>query len=141
MTPLRRLTGWQEIARHRRRIGLAAFAYATAHFLVWAVVDNGLDLAAIVEDIAERPFVTVGFAAFVMLIPLAMTSTRASIRRLGKRWVTLHRLIYVAAVLAVVHFWWLVKKDLREPIIHGVVLACLFGMRVITARRSGAERA
>jgi sulfoxide reductase heme-binding subunit YedZ len=136
VTPLRRLSGWQEIARHRRRIGLAAFAYATAHFGVWAVVDNGLELAVIAEDIAERPFVTVGFAAFVLMIPLAATSTRASIRRLGKRWVTLHRLVYVSAVLAVVHFWWLVKKDLREPIIHAVVLACLLGVRVIATRRS-----
>ena len=130
MTPLRRLTGWQAIATQRRTLGLFAFAYASAHFLTWSVLDNGLDVAAIVEDIAERPFVTVGFAAFVLLIPLAATSTRASIRRLGKRWITLHRLVYVAAALGVVHFFWLVKKDLRPPLVYAAVLALLLGARV-----------
>jgi methionine sulfoxide reductase heme-binding subunit len=130
VTPLRRLTGWQAIATQRRTLGLFAFAYASAHFLTWSVLDNGLDLAAIAEDIAKRPFVTVGFAAFLLLIPLAATSTRASIRRLGKRWISLHRAVYLAAALGVLHFFWLVKKDLRSPLIHAAVLAALLGARV-----------
>ncbi len=129
-TPLRKIAGWQSIAMQRRTLGLFAFAYATAHFLTWSVLDNGLDLASIIEDIAERPFVTVGFAAFVLLIPLALTSTRASIKRLGKRWITLHQLVYVAATLGVVHFFWLVKKDLRPPLVYAAVLAVLLGARV-----------
>ncbi len=130
VTPLRRITGWQLVATQRRTLGLFAFAYATAHFLIWSVLDNGLDLAGILEDIAERPFVTVGFAAFVLLIPLALTSTRASIKRLGKRWIALHRLVYVAAALGVLHFFWLVKKDLRPPLVYGAVLAVLLGVRI-----------
>ena len=135
VTPLRRLTGWQEIARFRRRLGLAAFAYAALHFALWSVFDNGLDPASIAEDIAKRPYVTVGFTAFVLLVPLAVTSTRASMRRLGKRWVALHRLVYVAAVLAVVHFLWLVKKDLREPLVYAAVLGALFAARWLVRRR------
>jgi sulfoxide reductase heme-binding subunit YedZ len=105
------------------------------------VLDNGLDLAAIGEDIAERPYVTVGFAAFLLLAPLAATSTRASVRRLGKRWVDLHRLVYVAAALAVVHFWWLVKKDVSAPLAHAAVLAALLAARVIARRRQdGGQR-
>jgi len=130
VTPLRRLAGWHAIAAQRRTLGLFAFGYATAHFLTWSVLDNGLDFAAIIEDIGKRPFVTVGFTAFVLLIPLALTSTRASIRRLGKRWITLHRLVYVAAALGVVHFFWLVKKDLRPPLVYAAVLAALLGVRV-----------
>lgn len=135
VTPLRRLAGWQALGRYRRRLGLAAFAYALAHFLTWSVLDNGLDLAAIAEDIVERPYVTVGFVAFVLLLPLAATSTRGAIRRLGRRWVKLHRLVYVAAVLAVVHHWWLVKKDLREPAVHAALLAILLASRLVPAPR------
>ena len=134
VTPLRRLTGWQAIGPFRRRIGLAAFAYVAAHFSLWAGVDNGLDFAGIGEDIAKRPYLTVGFAAFVLLVPLAVTSTRASMHRLGKRWIALHRLVYVAAVLAVVHYWWLVKKGLRGPIVHAVVLGALLGVRPLARR-------
>ena len=130
VTPLRRLAGWQWIATRRRTLGLAAFSYATAHFLTWSVLDNGLDWAGIAEDIGKRPFVTVGFTAFVLLIPLAATSTRASIRRLGKRWVSLHRLAYVAAALGVVHYVWLVKKDLRPPLAYAAVLVALLGVRI-----------
>ena len=130
VTPLRRLTGWQAIGTQRRTLGLFAFGYASAHFLTWSVLDNGLDFTAIIEDIGKRPFVTVGFTAFVLLIPLAATSTRASIKRLGKRWIQLHRLIYVVAVLGVFHFFWLVKKDLRPPMGYAVVLALLLGARV-----------
>jgi sulfoxide reductase heme-binding subunit YedZ len=131
VTPLRRLAGWQAIAKHRRRLGLAAFAYAAAHFATWAAIDNGLAWRVLVEDVVERPFVTMGFAAFVLLVPLAVTSTRASIRRLGKRWVALHRLVYVAAVLAIVHFWWLVKKDVTEPAVYAGIVALLLGARLV----------
>ena len=134
VTPLRRLSGWQAIVPWRRSFGLFAFGYATAHFLTWAVLDNELDVASIARDIGKRTFVTAGFAAFVLLIPLALTSTRASIRRLGKRWATLHRLVYVAAVLGVLHFYWLVKKDLVPPLIYAAVLAALFGARLWFAR-------
>ena len=130
VTPLRRLAGWQAIAKQRRTLGLFAFAYVVAHFFTWSVLDNELEWASIVEDIAKRPFVTVGFTAFVLLIPLAATSTRASIKRLGKRWVKLHRLVYVAAALGVLHFFWLVKKDLRPPLVYAVVLAVLLGLRI-----------
>ena len=130
VTPLRRLTGWQGMAKQRRTLGLLAFAYATAHFLTWSILDNGLDWASIAEDLGKRPFVTVGFAAFVSLIPLALTSSRASIQRLGKRWVALHRLVYVAAALGVLHFFWLVKKDLRQPLVYGAVLVALLGVRL-----------
>jgi sulfoxide reductase heme-binding subunit YedZ len=135
VTPLRRLIGWQALAKQRRTLGLLAFAYATAHFLTWSILDNGLDWASIAEDLGKRPFVTVGFAAFVSLIPLALTSTRASIRRLGKRWVALHRLVYVAAALGVLHFFWLVKKDLRRPTIYAAVLATLLGVRLWSGSR------
>ena len=130
VTPLRRLTRWQAIATQRRTLGLFAFAYASAHFFTWSVLDNGLEWASISEDIAKRPFVTVGFTAFVLLIPLAATSTRASIKRLGKRWIKLHRLVYVTAALGVLHFFWLVKKDLRPPLVYAAVLAVLLGVRV-----------
>ena len=130
VTPLRRLAGWQAIGTQRRTLGLFAFAYVALHFFTWSVLDNGLDWASILEDIGKRPFVTVGFIAFVLLIPLAATSTRASIKRLGKRWVTLHRLVYVAAALGVLHFFWLVKKDLRPPLVYAAVLALLLGLRI-----------
>lgn len=130
VTPLRRLAGWQAIASQRRTLGLFAFSYATAHFLVWSVLDNGLDVPGLTLDIAKRPFVTVGFTAFLMLSALAATSTRASIKRLGKRWIALHRLVYAAAVLGVAHYVWLVKKDVRPPLTYGAVLAVLLGVRL-----------
>ena len=130
VTPLRRIAGWQAIATQRRTLGLFAFAYVAAHFLTWSVLDNGLEWASIIEDIAKRPFVTVGFTAFVLLMPLAATSTRASIKRLGKRWIKLHQLVYVAATLGVLHFFWLVKKDLRPPLVYAAVLAVLLGVRI-----------
>jgi sulfoxide reductase heme-binding subunit YedZ len=143
VTPLRRLAGWHAIASWRRTFGLFAFGYATAHFLTWSVLDNELDVVSIARDIGKRTFVTAGFAAFVLMIPLALTSTRASIKRLGKRWVTLHRLVYVAATLGVLHFFWLVKKDLRAPLIHAAVLAALLGARIWLAqpKRRGARTA
>jgi sulfoxide reductase heme-binding subunit YedZ len=130
VTPLRRLTGRADLVRYRRMLGLFSFFYACLHFVTYVWLDQFFDPAAIVRDIVKRPFITVGFAAFVLLLPLAATSTHAMMRRLGRRWQQLHRLIYVIAVLGVTHFLWLVKKDLTEPLIFGAVLALLLAMRL-----------
>jgi len=107
VTPLRRLTGWHWLARLRRMLGLFAFFYALQHFLLWLAVDRGFDVAYMVKDIAKRPFITVGFAAFALMVPLAATSTSAMVRRLGgRRWQWLHRAIYAIAVLGILHYWW-----------------------------------
>lgn len=135
VTPLRRLTGWNPVIKLRRPLGLFAFFYALCHFCIWFVFDMVFNVTWMIEDIAERPFITVGFAAFVTLIPLALTSTRGSIRRLGKRWVTLHRGIYVAAVLGVIHFYWFVKADTRLPLLFIAILAVLFALRAPAFRR------
>jgi sulfoxide reductase heme-binding subunit YedZ len=130
VTPLRRLTGWNEIIRLRRMLGLFAFFYASLHFLTWAVLDQFFDVPAMIEDVAKRPYITVGMAGFLLMVPLAMTSTAAMIRRLGRRWQTLHRVVYLSAVAGVVHFWWLVKADVTEPRRFAFVLAVLLGARV-----------
>jgi sulfoxide reductase heme-binding subunit YedZ len=130
-TPLRRLTGWAWPARIRRELGLFAFFYVSLHFLTYVLVDQTLDAGRIIDDIAKRPFITVGFAALVLLIPLALTSTTASIRRLGfRRWTLLHQLAYVAGVLAVIHFFWRVKIDVSQPLVYAGVLTLLLGVRV-----------
>ncbi|HEY0096952.1 MAG TPA: protein-methionine-sulfoxide reductase heme-binding subunit MsrQ, partial [Archangium sp.] len=122
-TPLKVVSGWTWPIRLRKLLGLLGFGYAVLHFLVYAGVDHGLDLPIILEDIAKRPFITVGFLALVLLVPLAVTSTNAMVRRLGfPLWQRLHRLAYVAASLGVVHFLWRVKKDLTEPLVYGAVL-------------------
>jgi sulfoxide reductase heme-binding subunit YedZ len=135
ITPLRRL-GLRALAPFRRTLGLLAFAYASLHVLVYVVLDQGLELGFVWEDVRERPYVTAGFASFACLVPLAVTSTRAWIRRLGRRWIELHRLVHAAAIAAVVHFLWLVKADLREPLVYAVLLAALFAARLIPARRA-----
>jgi len=136
VTPLRRLTGWNWLLRLRRMLGLYAFFYVCLHFSIYIWLDQFFDLHDIVQDIAKRPFITIGFAGFVLLIPLAVTSTNAMVRRLGsKRWQALHRLVYVIAILGVIHFWWLVKKDITEPLIFAFVLAVLLGVRAIWAAR------
>lgn len=129
VTPLRRLSGWNAVIKIRRPLGLWAFAYALAHFLIWMVLDLGLEFAWIAEDIAERPYITVGFTGFVLLTPLAVTSTRGWIRRLGRRWARLHKLAYVAAGLGVVHYYWLVKADVRLPLVLGAVWMALMALR------------
>jgi sulfoxide reductase heme-binding subunit YedZ len=132
VTPARRLLGLPGLAPYRRTLGLAAFGYAFLHVATYAALDWFFDWAEIWEDVAERPYVTAGFAAFVALVPLAVTSTRAAMRRLGgPRWRRLHRLAYLAAGLAVVHFLWLVKKDLREPAIYAGLLAVLLLARAV----------
>ncbi len=131
VTPLRKLTGLNWLLRLRRMLGLFAFFYASLHFITYFWLDQYFDWMAIVKDIYKRPFITLGFAAFVLLIPLAATSTNAMVKRLGaRRWLWLHRLIYVLATLGVAHFWWLVKKDITEPVGFALVLAALFGMRL-----------
>lgn len=130
MTPLRRVTGWAWPLRVRRMLGLFAFGYVLAHFTVWLVLDRALDWSTVGEDIVKRPFITVGIAALVLLVPLAVTSTNGWMRRLGRRWKQLHRLVYVIAVLAVLHFLWLVKADLLEPGIYGALLAVLLVARL-----------
>ena len=138
ITPLRRLTGWNEIIKLRRFIGLTAFWYACLHLTTYLVFDQSLDVGEIAADIQKHPWVLVGFTGFLCLVPLAVTSTNGWIRRLGgKRWQRLHRLVYVAAAAGVLHYWWLVKKDLTYPILYGVVLLALLLPRVWWA----AERA
>jgi sulfoxide reductase heme-binding subunit YedZ len=130
ITPLRDLIGKPWPLMLRRMLGLFAFLYVLLHFLVWLIIDQELYWSGILTDIAKRPFITLGFAAFVFLIPLAITSTNGMMRRLGKRWKTLHRLIYVCAILGVWHFYWLVKADVREPLLYAGILAVLLGWRI-----------
>ncbi len=130
ITPLRRLTGLAWLIRFRRLIGLFAFFYVSLHFLTYVWLDKFFDLGDMVKDVARRPFITAGFSAFLLLIPLAFTSTAASIRRLGGRyWQRLHRAIYISAAAGVVHFWWKVKADTRQPKIYAAILAVLLGYR------------
>lgn len=138
VTPARRFLGWRWAAPLRRTLGLAGFAYAAAHLGTWAILDLGLDAGAILEDITERPYVMAGMAAFVLLAALAATSTRAAMKRLGARWVTLHRCVYLAAALGVLHHFWLTKADLRPPLVHGLILAGLLGARLAWHLRSRA---
>ncbi|HEX8536561.1 MAG TPA: protein-methionine-sulfoxide reductase heme-binding subunit MsrQ, partial [Cystobacter sp.] len=126
-TPLKLVTGWTWPMRVRKLLGLLGFAYALLHFLTYVVLDQGLRLSALLEDLTKRPFITVGFLALVLLVPLAVTSTQGMVRRLGfPRWQRLHRLVYVAVSLGVVHFVWRVKQDVTEPLVYGGVLALLF---------------
>lgn len=135
-TPLHRLTGWAGLLRHRRLLGLTAASYALLHLLVYAVLDQGLLWPQIIADVLKRPFITAGMAAFVLLLPLAATSFDGAIRRLGaRRWQALHRLVYVAAGLALLHFWWKVKADTREPAIYLAVFALLLAARWLAPRR------
>ena len=130
VTPLRRITGYNGLIRFRRMLGLFAFFYVCLHFTTYIWLDQFFDLSAIVKDVIKRPFITIGFASFVLLIPLAITSTNAMQRRLKRRWQQLHRLVYLIAIGGVVHYWWLVKKDITQPAIYALVLALLLGFRL-----------
>jgi sulfoxide reductase heme-binding subunit YedZ len=133
ITPLRKLSGWSWLIKLRRMAGLFAFFYALLHFITYIWLDQFFDLHDIYKDVIKRPFITIGFAAFILLIPLAITSTNAMIKRLGgKRWLLLHRLIYLIAVFGVLHYWWLVKKDITQPLIYSAVLATLLAYRIVT---------
>jgi sulfoxide reductase heme-binding subunit YedZ len=131
ITPARKVLGWPELIRFRRMLGLFAFFYAFLHFSTWIGLDKFFDLREMLQDVAKRRFITVGFIGFVLMIPLALTSTAGSIRRLGgKRWRMLHRLIYGSAIAGVVHYYWLVKSDVRKPVGYGVLVGLLLAYRV-----------
>jgi len=130
VTPLRDWSGWARLLGFRRMLGLFAFFYLALHFLFYLFVDQSLDWRLLLEDIAKRPYITVGFTALLLLAPLAATSTKRAMRRLGRRWQRLHRLVYPAAILGCTHFYWQVKADNREPLVYILVLAALLGWRV-----------
>lgn len=134
-TPLNTVFGLRQVLTLRRPLGLYAFAYAALHLLVFAVLDYGLDPVLLREAIVEKRYVLVGFAAFLLLLPLAITSTKGFQRRLGKHWKQLHRLVYVAALLVIVHYVWLVKADVREPLLYGAIVAGLLALRLPLVRR------
>jgi sulfoxide reductase heme-binding subunit YedZ len=138
VTPLRRLLGLPELIRFRRMLGLFAFFYASLHLLTYVVIDHFFDFHAMVADVAKRRFITAGFSGYVALTALAVTSTSGWIRRLGgKRWQRLHRLIYFAIIAGVVHYYWLVKSDIRLPVFYGALAALLLGYRVAVYLRGG----
>jgi sulfoxide reductase heme-binding subunit YedZ len=154
ITPIRRLTGWNVVIRFRRMAGLFAFFYGSLHFLIYVIADRfaGLDfpdgivawstvrnlISSVADDIYKRPFITIGFTTLMIMLPLAITSTAGMIRRLGgRRWQALHRLIYLAAVTAVIHYWWLVKLDVTSPRWYAIAVAALFGVRLWWARSKG----
>ena len=142
VTPLRKLLGVPGLIRFRRTIGLFAFFYACLHFLTYLWLDKLFDFSAMLKDVGRRPFITAGFAAFACLVPLALTSTAGWIRRLGgKRWQRLHSLVYVTAMAAVAHYYWLVKSDIRLPMLYGTLVALLLAWRVVSRTvRNGAPR-
>ena len=140
VTPVRNLAGLPNLLRLRRMLGLFAFFYVVLHFSIYVVLDQELALRSILADVAKRPYITIGFAALLMLIPLAITSTNRMMRRLGRRWQKLHRLVYVIAVLGVWHFYWQVKRDVREPLIYAAILAVLLGYRYVRSRRQRARK-
>ena len=143
ISPLRQASGQAVLLRFRRMIGLYALFYACLHLAAYLALDLGGYWTQLFEDIAKRPYITVGFAAWLLLVPLAATSTLGWMRRLGRRWGQLHRLVYVVAVLAVLHFWWLVKSDVREPAIYAAIACVLLGWRLVrrfSARRTTAAR-
>ena len=135
ITPLRRLTGWNDLIKLRRMLGLFAFFYAVLHMLTWVVFVHYFEVSFMIEDVVKRPFITVGMTVFVILFALTLTSNRFAMRKLGRRWQSLHRLAYVAAIGGVIHFWWLVKADITEPRRWAVGLTVLLGLRAWWAYR------
>jgi methionine sulfoxide reductase heme-binding subunit len=131
VTPLRRLTGWNVVIQYRRMLGLFAFFYACLHFTSYLVLDKYFDWHSMIEDVWKRPFITAGFSAFLLMVPLALTSTKGWIRRLGRRWQKLHRLIYASAICGAIHFIWKVKVVTGAPVVDGLILLVLLGFRVI----------
>ena len=130
-SPLIRITRWHNIIQYRRMVGLFAFFYVCVHLSSYIVLDQFFDFSEIIDDVFKRPFITAGFSAFILLIPLAVTSTNKMVERLQYRWIQLHRIIYIIGMLAVLHFWWMVKIDTREPMIYAIILAILLGFRFI----------
>ena len=136
VTPVRRITGWNRVIQYRRMFGLFTFFYVSVHFAIYIGLDQFLAFGSIVKDVAKRPFITMGFTAFVLMIPLALTSTKGWIRRLGRRWQMLHRLIYISAVCAAVHYLWKVKVMIGSPVYYAIVIGLLLGFRVLWQVRS-----
>lgn len=141
ITPLAHFSGWRALYAYRRMLGLFAFFYACMHLTIYLALDQSLLWSAVVEDILERPYITLGFSAWLMLLPLAATSTKGMIRRMGQRWIQLHRLIYPAAILVTWHFYWQVKQDIREPLLYAAALALLLGWRLARHRTRVKSRA
>ena len=144
ITPIRRLTGWQRVIQYRRMLGLFAFFYATLHLLTYVVLDQGLAFEFIIPDVLKRPYITMGMIAFTLMVPLAITSTKGWIRRLGKKWQLLHRLVYFSALAACIHFLWKVKVAIGEPVYYAAILGVLLAFRLLwrfrpTARPRRAE--
>lgn len=136
VTPLRRLTGWNRVIQYRRMLGLFAFFYASLHFAIYIGVDQFFAFRFIVKDVAKRPFITMGFTAFVLMIPLALTSTKGWIRRLGRRWQILHRLVYISGVCAAIHYLWKVKVMIGSPVYYAVAVGALLAFRLVWQLRS-----
>ncbi len=130
-SPLIRITRWHNIIQYRRMVGLFAFFYVCVHLSSYIVLDQFFDFSEIIDDVFKRPFITAGFSAFILLIPLAVTSTNKMVERLQYRWIQLHRIIYLIGMLTVLHFWWMVKIDTREPMIYAIILAILLGFRLV----------
>lgn len=130
ISPLSRLLKWPQLVQLRRMLGLLAFFYASLHFLSYLVFEQALDIKSIINDIWERPFIAVGFSAFILLLPLAITSTRSKMRQMGGKWKVLHRLVYLAVILCVIHFWWLVKADVSDPTLYASLTAVVLFERV-----------
>ena len=130
-SPIIRITRWNNVIQYRRMFGLFAFFYVCVHLSSYIVLDQFFDFGAIIDDVFKRPFITAGFSAFILLIPLAITSTNKMVERLQYRWIQLHRVVYFIAMLAVLHFWWMVKVDTREPMIYAIILAILLGFRLV----------
>ena len=139
ITPARKLLGRPELIRYRRMLGLFAFFYGFLHLVTWVWLDKFFDLGEMWKDVAKRKFITIGMLAFVAMVPLAITSTAGWIRRMGgKRWQALHRLIYLSVIGGVIHYWWLVKSDIRSPAMYGVIAAVLLGLRLVLRNRKAA---
>ncbi len=130
-SPLIRITRWHNIIQYRRMVGLFAFFYVCVHLSSYIVLDQFFDFSEIIDDVFKRPFITAGFSEFILLIPLAVTSTNKMVERLQYRWIQLHRIIYLIGMLTVLHFWWMVKIDTREPMIYAIILAILLGFRLV----------
>lgn len=142
VTPLRKLFGWNQLIKYRRMLGLFAFFYGCLHLITYSIFDKNLGFSAIVEDVIQRPFIAIGMIAFALLVPLAITSTNAMVKRLGgKNWARLHKLTYVAAILGVIHFWMIVKSDIFYPALFGMVLAISLLIRLVWIKKPAPQKA